>query len=111
LHIPAWCARRHAVGAGRRRFGRPLPAESPVMIREYSSTRSRVGSSTYHRLPLVALLAATTLVSVMACSSDDDGDTTTEALPLESVDAIDVPERDLPAAPEPEAVLEAGGDT
>lgn len=81
------------------------------MIREYSSPQSRPGSMTYRRLPGVALLAATTLASIMACSSDDD--TNTEVLPLESIDAIDVPERDLPAAPPPEvgAAPEPGGDT
>jgi hypothetical protein len=47
---------------------------------------------------LVALLAATSLATVMACSSDDDG-TDTEVLPLDSIDPTPVPERDLPPAP------------
>ncbi|HTV24814.1 MAG TPA: cytochrome P460 family protein [Polyangiaceae bacterium] len=47
---------------------------------------------------MVALLAATSVATVMACSSDDD-DATTETLPLESVEATEVPARDLPPLP------------
>jgi len=79
------------------------------MIREISS---RPLSS---RLPLVALLAATSFATVMACSSDDDGGTETDVLPLERVEVTTVPARDLPAAPPAMPAmpppLEPGADT
>lgn len=71
------------------------------MIRENSSRRSVARSIPSSRLPLVALLAATSVATVMACSSDDDGDTDTETLPIEGIEPTAVPERDLPPAPEP----------
>jgi hypothetical protein len=71
------------------------------MIRENSSRRSSHSSMTSSRLPLVALIAATSFATVIACSSDDDGGTSTDALALEGVEPTTVPERDLPAAPAP----------
>jgi hypothetical protein len=68
------------------------------MIREHSNRRSLHGSISSSRLPLVALIAATSLAAALACSSDD-GDTSTDTLPLETVEQTPVPARDLPAAP------------
>jgi hypothetical protein len=98
------------------------------MIRENSSRRGQHGSIASNlltrgrpnprasRLPLVALIAATSVATVLACSSDDDGgDTSTDTLPLDTVEPTDVPARDLPAAPPPMAAmpppLAPGADT
>ena len=72
------------------------------MIRENSSRRSSHSSIPSSRLPLVALIAATSFATVLACSSDDDGGTSTDTLPLDSIERTDVPERDLPPAPAPD---------
>ena len=75
------------------------------MIREYS--RPVLSSP---RFPLVALLAATSLATALACSSDDDGDAAepeTDTLPLDAIETVNVPEREFPAPPEPIP----GGDT
>src|SRR5262245_44155924 len=86
------------------------------MIRENSSRRSSGSSSSSPspkggrlnplllssigpRLPLFALLAATSVATLAACSSDDDTDS--ETLPLDAIDPTTVPGRDLPPAPDP----------
>lgn len=92
------------------------------MIRENSSRRSSIRpliayltrgrtSAFSSRLPLVALLAATSLAGALACSSDDEG-TTSETLALDSIEPNAVPERNLPPAPAamPEP-LPPGSDT
>jgi hypothetical protein len=69
---------------------------------------------TSSRLPLVALIAATSFATFIACSSDDDGGTSTDALALEGVEPTTVPERDLPPAPMDmpmPAMLPPGSDT
>jgi hypothetical protein len=90
------------------------------MIRENSSRRSFHSSITSSRFPLVALIAATSLATVLACSSDDDGadtDTDSDTLALDTVEPTDVPGRDLPPAPEMPAMpampepLPPGSDT
>lgn len=83
------------------------------MIREFSSrqNQSPKGSFSSHRLPLIALIAASGVATLMACSSnDEEGDDTDEeqvVAPLD-VGAVSVPERITPAAPPPAA---PGSDT
>ncbi len=79
------------------------------MIRENSSRPSPKGSLRSTRLPLVALLTMTSLGAVLACSSDDDGDTDTEVLELDGVTPVDVTER--PPLPPPPPAPEPGSDT
>lgn len=84
------------------------------MIREHSNRRSLHGSISSSRLPLFALVAATSLAAALACSSDDDSDTSTETLPLDTVEQTPVPARDLPPAPAAPAMpppLPPGSDT
>jgi len=81
------------------------------MIRENSSRRSSSSLSSLSpkggrlnpllsRLPLVALIAATSVATLAACSSDDD-EPDSETQPLDTIDPTEVPGRDLPAAPDP----------
>jgi hypothetical protein len=79
------------------------------MIRENSSRQtrqSRLRSFPSSRLPLLALLVASSTATIMACSSDDDGDAAGDVAPLDGIQPVEVPERDLPAvtpAPAPAA--------
>ncbi|HWO13495.1 MAG TPA: cytochrome P460 family protein, partial [Polyangiaceae bacterium] len=83
-----------------------------MIIREHSNRRSPRGSSLSKHLPLVALLAATSLASVLACSSDDDGDDEqTEVVPLEAVEPTEVPERAAAVAPVAPPPGDPGADT
>jgi hypothetical protein len=81
------------------------------MIRDnLSIERSRRSNRSASRFPLVALLAATSIATALACGSDDDdGDNddrveVEEALPLEGIEPVTIPER-VVAAPTP------GGNT
>jgi len=68
------------------------------MIRENPSRWSRSGSLSSSRFPLIALIAAATVASALACSSDDE-DNDTESLPLEPIEPVQVDERETPPAP------------
>jgi hypothetical protein len=80
------------------------------MIRENKRLEGRLSSLASQRLGVATLLAATGIASVLACSSDDDTQTETQA--LGPSDPVVVSPRDLPpvppATPEP---LPPGSDT
>jgi hypothetical protein len=81
------------------------------MIREISSRQtcpSPKGSFISRRSPLLGLLVATSAAAVIACGSDDsddggDGDDTanTVDVPLETIPAVTIPDRELAPAPLP----------
>jgi hypothetical protein len=73
------------------------------MIREKScrlSHQSPKGSFASPRLPLVALITATSIAALMACGSDDDdgSDADEDVVALENIPTVEVPVRDTPAA-------------
>jgi hypothetical protein len=77
--------------------------------------RSTSGSSRLNRYPLVALLAATSIATALACGSDDgDGDNaddaSEESLALEGIEPVEIPERPPAEAITP-AAPPAGSDT
>jgi Cytochrome P460 len=68
------------------------------MIRDISirqAYQSPQGSFTSRRFPLVALLAATSIATVLACGSDDP-ETDQAVAPLDGIQPVEVPARDLP---------------
>jgi Cytochrome P460 len=85
------------------------------MIREISSRQachSPKGSFTSRRLPLLALLAATSIATMLACSSDDNKNEPEQAVaPLDGVPPLTVPERALPPIPAAPPAAAPGSDT